>query len=103
MLCILAHCLSLLSAVILMPLIHIPDYYTWRIKYFDICPFDLNEFLSLYIDRKCIVINFYPLVILATLAAFYVFVWYLTLELVHPLFFSYFFCFKNNVLNCSIF
>lgn len=37
------------------------------------CHFDLNEFLSIYIDRKCIVINFYPLVILATLCICLVF------------------------------
>lgn len=49
------------------------------------------NFFPYILIRKCIVINFHPLLILAMLAGFNVFVWYLTLELVHPLFFSYYF------------
>lgn len=37
------------------------------------------------------------MLILAMVAAFYVFVWYSTLEPVHPCFFSYFDCCENNV------
>lgn len=48
------------------------------------------NFFPYILIRNCIVINFYQLLIVATLAGFYVFVWYLTLELGHPFFFSFY-------------
>lgn len=62
------------------------------------------NFFPYILIRKCIVINFHSLLILATLAGFYVFVWYLTLELVQPMFFSFSSALKTmfNLLNEAV-